>query len=207
MRRDDRDPQDMASEQPRRGTDRLDGGGAPAGEPINPGWRNARTTGRNSKPMRTIPTSSQDFVVWLQYGGWRFVMATVVIVGMIALMIILTSSPTDPADTFIDEPLTAANDPIVVNTPLPTVTPAPALPTQLPAVTGAKFRVTGTGAEGLFLRPEPSTANPPLLTIEEGAEVTIIGEDRVQPDRVWKHVKTAQGSEGWVAADFLKPIP
>jgi Bacterial SH3 domain len=207
MRRDERDPQDMASEQPRSRTDRLEGGGAPAGEPINPGWRSARTAGRSSKPMRTIPTSSQDFVVWLQYGGWRFVVATVGIVGVIALMIILTSSPTDPEDTFREEPLPDTAGQIVVNTPLPTVTPAPAIPTQIPAVTGAKFRVTGTGAEGLFLRPEPSTANPPLLTIEEGAEVTIIGEDRVQPDRVWKNIRTAQGAEGWVAADFLKPVP
>jgi uncharacterized protein YgiM (DUF1202 family) len=111
----------------------------------------------------------------------------------------------DTAAQPTEEPISA---PITLQTPQATVTPFPATtPTSVPlATTGARFRVTGTGTEGLFLRPEPTTDGAPIATLPEGSEVTIIGEDSVKPDRVWKHVRDAGGAEGWVAADFLQPI-
>jgi hypothetical protein len=207
MARDDRDLQDVAAERPRSRTDRLEGGRSPAGEPINPQWRSTRTSGR-TRSVRSIPTSGQDFALWLQFGGWRFVLAVGAIVVVIALLIILTGQPAaEPlAGGDIEPTLAPASQPSLLQTPLPTITMAPASPTAPPAVTGVRFRVTGTGAEGLFLRPEPNTNGPPLKTLPEGSEVTIIGEDSVQSDRVWKHVRDAVGAEGWVAADFVREV-
>lgn len=78
---------------------------------------------------------------------------------------------------------------------------------QPPAAgTGQFFVVTGTGTEGLFLRPEANTNQPPLGTLPEGTRVEFTGESQNDGTREWRKVKTDQG-EGWVAADFLQPAP
>ncbi len=205
MRRDERDPNDAPTDQPRSRTDRLEGDSA-GRSPINPGWRSGRTTGRNQRAGRSIPTSSQEFIQWLQWGGWRFVLATLAVVAIIGFLIVLTSRPSDSPDALPAATSLPANANIPLNTPLPTVTPAPAIPTAAPAQSGARFRVTGTGSDGLFLRPAPSTDGQPLKTLPEGSEVTIVGEDKVQADRTWKHIRDTDGTEGWAAADFLKPV-
>jgi hypothetical protein len=122
---------------------------------------------------------------------------------VVAFAIILTSQPLDASDPLVKPTLTAANESIIVQTRLPTVTAAPALPTTPPAQTGAKFRVTGTGAEGLFLRPQPNRDQAPITTLIDGSEVTVVGEDKSQPDGVWKNVRDAQGNTGWASAKYL----
>jgi hypothetical protein len=196
------------AEQARRGTDRL---GAPGGgDTSNPNWRqrSTRPTGRNPRATSAIPTSSQDFVVWLQYGGWRFVLAAVIIVAFVAAAIILTS-PQESAGTTPELPIVRPTSSIPLQTPLPTVTIGPAVPTPQTAgaaPTGATFRVQGTGAEGLFLRPQPNREGSPITTLPEGSEVTVIGEDSSQTDGVWKNVKDAQGNQGWAFGQFLKAV-
>jgi len=46
----------------------------------------------------------------------------------------------------------------------------------------------------------------PIKTLPEGTIVTVVGEDSVQPDRVWKRVRDPEGAEGWAAADYLAPV-
>jgi hypothetical protein len=75
-----------------------------------------------------------------------------------------------------------------------------------PPAQGAQFQVINTGSEGLFLRPNPNTDNQVLMTLEEGSIVTIIGEDFVGPDRIWKNVRAPDGTEGWAASDWLQPV-
>lgn len=75
-----------------------------------------------------------------------------------------------------------------------------------PGGTGQFFVVTGTGTEGLFLRPEASTAQPPIATLPEGARVEFTGEAQNDGTREWRKVRSDLG-EGWVAADFLQPAP
>jgi hypothetical protein len=82
--------------------------------------------------------------------------------------------------------------------------PRPTAPASTP---GARFRVFNTGGTGLSVRPEPTTNSQPLKTLPEDTIVTIIGDDSVGPDRVWKHVRDPDGAEGWVGADFLQPVP
>jgi hypothetical protein len=192
-------------------TERL-GDDADYGEPINPRWRTDRVAGRSRK-TQGLPSSGQEFMLWLQYGGWKVLVAAAGIAAIAILFIILnrTSTPMRPLSSALTEPDTAAVDsePRIQDLQ-PSVTPAPPPPTIAPlppeAVGGAQFTVTGTGAEGLFLRPEPSTDTPPLKTIPEGTVITIIGEDFIGPERVWKHVRDPDGAEGWVASDFLQPV-
>ena len=209
MAREERDPYD-AADQPRSRTERLPGAGSAAdgSEPINPGWRQrtTRPPGRSPRTAQPLPTSSQDFVFWLQYGGWRFVLAAAGLVAVVAFAIVLTSQPPDSVDPFVQPTLTGVNEAIIVQTRLPTVTAAPALPTSSPALAGAKFRVAGTGPEGLFLRPGANRDQPPITTLVEGSEVTVVGEDKSQPDGVWKNVRDAQGNTGWAFGEFLKPV-
>jgi hypothetical protein len=135
------------------------------------------------------------------------ILAAVAVVGIVGILIILTGQPTTPLGDPAQPTLAPANEGIIIRTALPTVTPPALSPTPIPAPTGAKFTVTGTGSEGLFLRAGPTSTDQIVTTMPEGSVVTIIGEDKVQPERVWKHVKTSDGQEGWAGADWLKPTP
>jgi hypothetical protein len=101
------------------------------------------------------------------------------------------------------EPATGATDPGPFESapPLPEVAPVEEAP---PPPTGGMFAVTGTGVEGLFLRPEPSTNTTPITTLPEGTRVEWTGESNSDGIREWRRVRTDAG-EGWVAADFLQP--
>ena len=52
----------------------------------------------------------------------------------------------------------------------------------------------------VFLRADPSTANPPISTLRKGARVTLL---EVSPTDGFYHVKTLRGKEGWVGATYL----
>jgi hypothetical protein len=72
---------------------------------------------------------------------------------------------------------------------------------------GRFYIVSGTGGQGLFLRPDPSTAGTPITTLPEGTRVEAIGEDVPGGDYLWRKVRTPDGREGYVAADFLITAP
>ena len=175
-------------------------------------WRADRA--QRGRRTSSMPFSRQEFALWLQHGGLRIVLIVAgITVAVIAAMLLWRGGRPLPLATPTPEPA-------VVDLPqiqsLPTVTPAIS-PTDSIAPLGggetgaseggARFQVTGTGAEGLFLRPDHSTANPPIKTLQDGSIVIIIGEDFSGPDRVWKHIRDSEGTEGWAAADFLKPAP
>lgn len=216
MAREDRDPYETRTTRtPHRGdtepTDRAGAGGRAAdADPLNPDWRGSRVTRRNRR-SQTIPSSRQEFALWLQYGGWRIVAAAAALVLLLVLMIYFSRSPRQvPTSTPTEVAVSAGGGVGGAGLPaLPSAT-ASISPTLAPAANanagGAQFRVINTGAEGLFLRPDHSTDGPPVKTLAEGALVTIIGQDYIAPDRVWKNVRDAEGSEGWVAADFLQAV-
>ena len=214
MGREEGDPYDArTTRSSRRGdtepTERLGASRPPAGDPLNPDWRNSRVTRRNRRSQR-LPSSRQEFILWLQYGGWRALLAAVVLVLVLIAMIYITRLPRN-ANTPFAQPTQAASVagsgagglPLVATPTTSVRTPAPTAAASTSG--GARFQVVNTGAEGLFLRPDHNTNQPPVKTLAEGSIVTIIGQDFSGPDRVWKHVRDAEGAEGWVAADFLQP--
>lgn len=214
MAREERDPYDTrATRSARRSdtepTDRLGGGGRPPADPVNPDWRGSRVTRRNTR-AQGLPSSRQEFVVWLQYGGWRVVAVAAGLVLLLVLMIYVSRMPRQALPTSQPTEVASGQGAGVATLPvLPSPTAGPLSPTAAPAPNpggGAQFRVVNTGPDGLFLRPEHNTDRPPVKTLAEGAVVTIIGQDFSGPDRVWKKVRDAEGSEGWVAADFLQAV-
>jgi hypothetical protein len=220
MGREERDPQDArttrSARRPTQPIDRLDDAEPAFHDPVNPDWRGSRTA-RRPRRAQGLPTSRQEFVLWLQYGGWRVLLAAGVLVVVLIALIYLTRMPSSASSPFgkPTESPAAAEAPIL---PLqPSTTPRVITPTlQIgqndtgagtgPTSGGAQFRVFNTGSEGLFLRSDHSTESAQLKTLNDGSIVTVIGEDFSAPDRVWKHVKDAAGTEGWAAAEFLQAV-
>lgn len=209
MRRDDPIHDEEDIDAPRTGrrtghTDRLNARADEqgSGATVRRDWRSSRSTNRPPRRAAALPNSWQEFVIWLQHrGGLKYVLAGAAILAVLLVVAVMFSG---------GKPLTGAG---VSNTPdpsqvlPPTVTPGISDPTPEPLVpTGAQFQVRGTDTEGLFLRPDPSSAGAPITTLPEGTIVTVIGQDIVGPDRVWKNVRTADGLEGWVASDFVTPV-
>jgi len=218
MGREERDPQDARTTRSTRRTtqptDRLDDAEPAYSDPVNPDWRGSRAT-RRGRRSQGLPTSRQEFVLWLQYGGWRVLLAAGVLVVVLIGLIYLTRRPSSAASPFGKPTEVAALGEAPILPIQPTVTPRVITPTLEIAQNGtgagaasggAQFRVFNTGAEGLFLRPDHSSEGTPLKTLMDGTIVTVIGEDFSAPNRVWKHVRDADGTEGWAAADFLQAV-
>jgi hypothetical protein len=216
MGREERDPYDARTTRSSRRsdtepTDHLGPSRPPAADPLNPDWRGSRVTRKNRRSQR-LPSSRQEFVLWLQFGGWRALLAALVLIVLLIGLIYVTRMPKNAATPF-GRPTAPANVagagtgsaslPVIAS---PTPGTRPPSPTAVANSSGgAKFQVFNTGSDGLFLRPDHNTNQPPIKTLPDGSIVTIAGEDFSGPDRVWKHVRDAEGSVGWVAADFLRP--
>ncbi|MCC6179527.1 MAG: SH3 domain-containing protein [Chloroflexi bacterium] len=67
------------------------------------------------------------------------------------------------------------------------------------------LRVAGTNDRGASLRAGPDTSAPTLTVIPEGEVVSTNGEEQAADGRAWRLVRTPEGVEGWIAADFVVP--
>jgi hypothetical protein len=67
----------------------------------------------------------------------------------------------------------------------------------------AVVKVTGTGKAGLNLRNKATKSAGILGTMPEGTELTVVGGPKQADGLVWWKLRTADGKEGWGAADFL----
>ena len=98
MGREEPDPQDARTTRSTRRTtqptDRLDDAGPAYGDPVNPDWRGSRAT-RRGRRSQGLPSSRQEFVLWLQYGGWRVLLAAGVLVLVLIGLIYLTRVPSN----------------------------------------------------------------------------------------------------------------
>jgi hypothetical protein len=83
--------------------------------------------------------------------------------------------------------------------------PEPA-PTTPPKPTAAALYVVNTAPEGLSLRPQPG-ASDRLKVLPDGSRVEAIGEQQHAAGRPWTRIRDGEGTEGWVAAEFLSDSP
>src|SRR5215211_7897780 len=88
-------------------TDRLGAGRPPAADPVNPDWRGSRVTRKNRRGQR-LPSSRQEFILWLQFGGWRALLAATVLVVFLIVLIYVTRTPRNAASPF-DRPTQPAS--------------------------------------------------------------------------------------------------
>ncbi len=102
----------------------------------------------------------------------------------------------------------SATAPLPTATTMPTLTPPPTpdLSIAPEAITvGFYAAVANTDNVGVSLRGGPSTDNIRLLLIPEGGAIRVIGGPEEGSGLIWWQVQLDDGTEGWVAGDFLIP--
>lgn len=202
---------DIEAYEQRRAASRTASWGDSRGDSAS--WRRSRT-GRlraGRRPAGAL-TSPQELQLWLQKGGWLFIAfgATAIVALLVFLLISRANDPT--TNPFVTVPVTPAGQEATGSEqatatlggpqPQPTVTAAPAVTNP------ARFQVTGTGGLGLRLRAEPEPGSTVIATLPDGAEVEQVGQDSTGADYVWRRVRVVgSGEEGWVAVQYLQPLP
>jgi len=152
---------------------------------------------------------------------WLGLGILVTIVGLIGAALILSAFLfREPLPLAVEGPeiirLTApAGGPATATAPLPTATNVPTLtPPPTPDISIAPAAITvgyyaavaNTDNVGVSLRGGPSTDNIRLLLIDEGTSILVIGGPEEGSGLIWWHVRAEDGTEGWVAGDFLIPV-
>lgn len=92
--------------------------------------------------------------------------------------------------------------------PVPTFTPIPTpdvavAPEEVTA--GYYAEVANTDGLGVTVRGGPSTSNIPVTVAQEGIVLFVVDGPQEGSGFQWWQVRLADGTEGWVAADFLIP--
>jgi Bacterial SH3 domain len=124
----------------------------------------------------------------------------------------VTFATAEPAFRLIESTPTAtrarfgALDP----TPPPTLSPpsvtATAVPTARPQPTGEHIVIGNTGGIGAVLRSDPVTGRP-VAALREQQVLDVIERRNVPGGGDWVHVRTADGTEGWVTGIVARPAP
>jgi hypothetical protein len=63
--------------------------------------------------------------------------------------------------------------------------------------------VVGAGGEGVSIRRAPGTSGERIKVWPEGTIMLPLGEEQQVEGRSWTRVRDPDGSDGWVAAEFL----
>ncbi|MGN6358828.1 MAG: SH3 domain-containing protein [Thermomicrobiales bacterium] len=97
----------------------------------------------------------------------------------------------------------------------PTQVSLPVLPTSTPVAaaqpgatvtppSGRALVVANTGGDGVNLRSQPLLGDP-IGVLPEGAALTEIGQSVSTTGTTWLHIRTADGQEGYIQAQFAAP--
>jgi hypothetical protein len=170
---------------------------------------------RTSRPRRQRQTSREP-IPWL----WLGLGAVVTIAGIVLALSLATAMlAREPLVASLPTPtivrLTAPPSPIPSPTrAVPTPTPIPTLtasPTPVPGVAppeliiGFYAAVANTDGIGVSVRGGPSTDHIRLLLAPEGTLGQVIGGPEEGGGFIWWQLRLDDGTEGWIAADFLVP--
>ncbi|MEM7118842.1 MAG: SH3 domain-containing protein [Chloroflexota bacterium] len=173
--------------------------------------------GRSRHDESSRPYEEKQPIPWLWLGMGLVVTIISIAVAIVILRSFLLRPPLEvgalPEPTVIRLTAPPTNVPsptAVLPTPtsIPTFTPVPT-----PDVAVAPLEITigfyasifDTGGVGLTIRGGPSTSNPPIVIAEEGSVVLVIDGPEEGNDLLWWQVELADGTQGWGAADFLRP--
>lgn len=155
---------------------------------------------------------------------WRWfglgIVVTVLGIGL-ALALINVMLSREPLATTLPTPtiirLTAPPSPaasptgsLPTPTPIPTLTPVPTRDLSAPpseVAVGYYAQVSGTGQAGLTVRGGPSTDNVRVMRAAEGSLMLVLDGPESSGDFTWWQVRLLDGTEGWVAGEFLTPVP
>ena len=167
-------------------------------------------------PLQAESDEGKEPIPWLWLGLGVLVTIIGIAIAVVLVAIFLVRQPlpvTLPTPTIIR--LTAppglapsATALLPSTTPIPTFTPpaTPDLSIAPEALTvGYYAQVTNTEDIGVSLRGGPSTDNIRLFLVPEGAAIRVIGGPEEGSGFIWWQVRLEDGTEGWVAGDFLVP--
>jgi len=118
----------------------------------------------------------------------------------LAPTIIQLTAPPLPSATIAVNPATPTVAPTATTAATPDVSIAP------PQITiGYYAQVVETGGVGVTVRNGPSTSNQPVVVAAEGSILEVIEGPTPGGAYQWWRVRLGDGTEGWVAGDFLVP--
>jgi hypothetical protein len=125
-------------------------------------------------------------------------LAVFVVVGVSWLAAPRASSRPVPAVTAVS-PASATAAPVVQPTPIP----APPIATPAPE----RVKVSFANGSGVNLRAQAGERGQRLKTMPEGSTLDVIGTDTTADGIVWRNVRDASGTSGWMAGKFLAKVP
>lgn len=135
--------------------------------------------------------------------AWRMVtafLATEPLPNEPQLEIVRLTAPASPTPT--------PTEPLETPTPVPTLTPEPPPDvSSAPDVVQIGFyaQVANTDNVGVTVRGGPSTDNVRLLVANEGTVMLVLDGPTEGSGFTWWQVQLDDGTEGWIAAEFLAP--
>ena len=119
--------------------------------------------------------------------------------------IALKPPPTEP-DTVQAESQAAPPEPEVVPQEPPPASGQAATTAPTPeSVTVRYMRIGNTDGSAVRLRGTPSRAAPSIVSVPMGTRVQALGSSEHFEDLHWQRVRVLDGTEGWIAIDFLTP--
>ena len=153
--------------------------------------------------------------LWLGLGG----IVTIIAIGLAILIVnsFLSRPPLSPAAlpsptiiilTAPPSPTATATALFATPTTIPTSTPVPTpdigvVPDEI--TPGYYAEVAETGGVGVTVRGGPSTNNVVIIIAAEGTVLLVLDGPTEGNERLWWQVQLTDGTEGWVAGDFLAP--
>ena len=172
---------------------------------------------RKTTTHQPAPGATRRATPWL----WLGLGTLVTIIGLVAVLGALAAYLTrPPAETAAETaptiirltapPVPTATVAVLVLPPTaaPTATPVPTPDVSVaPAEVTAGYYATvvETGGVGVTVRNGPSTANIPVTVAGENSVVQVVEGPTPGGEYQWWRVRLPDGTEGWVAGDFLAP--
>lgn len=146
--------------------------------------------------LRSVNASHEPAIHWPS-AVVGLVLAVLVVVGVSWL-----ASPRPSQIRVPQTPAVAPQPaPVVVPTPIPA--PPPPQPVE-PA--SQRLRVAFTNGRGANLRAKPGEQAQRIKTLPEGTMLDVIGDTQSVNGLVWRNVRDAAGTTGWIAAPFAAPV-
>jgi hypothetical protein len=88
---------------------------------------------------------------------------------------------------------------------VPTPIPAPVL-TPEPAPAPERVKVSFANGSGVNLRARAGERGQRLKSIPEGTLLEVIGTDETADGTIWRNVRDAGGTTGWMSGKFLAKV-
>ncbi|VAW43038.1 hypothetical protein MNBD_CHLOROFLEXI01-2401 [hydrothermal vent metagenome] len=172
---------------------------------------------KEKRPRRLRRDSSEPTPWrWLGLG----VIVTAVSIGLALLLVNnllsrppLPTSPIQPTIIILTappSPIPSPTSPLPTPSPIPTFTPIPTPDTAFApseVTVGFYAQVVNTDDFGVTVRGGSSTSNAQITVADEDTLLLVIGGPEVDGvnNRLWWQIQLDDGTEGWVAGDFLEP--